>query len=301
MQRTPGFWKRLARGAAALALGLGMIAGLTPNAFAAGDPNVVGLTAANELVQFNDARPDRLLARVAISGLAAGETILGIDVRPATGQLYGVSSASQLYVINAATGAATPAGAPLAPALSYDNEIGVDFNPTVDRLRIVTDRGQNLRVNVDTGAVADNDVATPGVQPDGALAYAAGDTNAGRAPNIVAAAYTNSMAGATTTVLYDIDSDRDALVTQNPPNAGTLNTVGGLRVDASDVVGFDIFTDEDGNNGRAAIKKGSEPSKYYTIDLGSGRAKLKDKGTIGGGAGLTVRDIAVLPVVRAYP
>ena len=45
----------------------------------------------------------------------------------------------------------------------------------------------------------------------------------------------------------------------------------------------------------AAITKSGEPAKYYTVNLGSGRAKMKDKGTIGGGAGLAVRDIAVLP------
>jgi hypothetical protein len=295
MQRIRNLWrKRLALGGVALALALGAT-GMAPGAFAAGDPDVVALTATNELVRFNDARPDRILARVAVSGLAGGETLLGIDVRPATGQLFGVSSASKLYVIDVATGAATPSGAPLVPALNFDNEIGVDFNPTVDRLRIVTDKGQNLRVNVDTGGVADNDPNAPGIQPDGSLAYAAGDRNAGQTPNIVAAAYTNNAAGATTTVLYDIDSDRDVLATQTPPNAGTLNTVGGLGVNAGDRVGFDIFTDEDGNNGRAAITKSGEPAKYYTINLGSGRAKMKDKGTIGGGAGLAVRDIAVLP------
>jgi hypothetical protein len=296
MQRIRGdWWKLFARGGAALALALGLAAGAAPAAHADSDPDVVALTTANELVRFNDARPDRILARVAVSGLAQGESLLGIDVRPATGQLFGVSSASKLYVIDVATGAATPSGAPLAPALSYDNEIGVDFNPVVDRLRIVTDKGQNLRVNVDTGAVADNDANTPGLQPDGNLAYAAGDSNAGRTPNVVAVAYTNSFAGATTTVLYDIDSDRDVMAAQTPPNAGTLNTVGGLGLNATDRIGFDIFTDEDGDNARAVITKGSEPAKYYTIDLTSGRAKAKAKGTIGGGSGLPVRDIAILP------
>jgi len=42
------------------------------------------------------------------------------------------------------------------------------------------------------------------------------------------------------TVLYDIDSGVDALLIQNPPNGGTLNTVGALGINATDEVGFDI-------------------------------------------------------------
>ncbi|MBC8075343.1 MAG: DUF4394 domain-containing protein, partial [Chloroflexales bacterium] len=275
MQRIRGdWWKQFAQGGAVLAVALAALTSLAPVALAASDPTVAGLTTANELVQFNDARPDRILARATISGLASGETLLGIDVRPATGQLFGVSSASQLYTIDSASGAATKVGTPFVLPLNFDSAVGIDFNPTVDRLRVVTDKGQNLRVNPNTGAVVDADLNTAGVQPDGNLAYASTDRNAGRTPNVVAAAYTNNTVGATTTTLYDIDSDRDILVIQNLPNAGTLNTVGELRVNATDRVGFDIFTDEDGDNARAAISKGSEPSKYYTIDLTSGRAKV---------------------------
>ncbi|WP_133272709.1 DUF4394 domain-containing protein [Hymenobacter radiodurans] len=55
---------------------------------------------------------------VAITGLQSGETILAIDFRPATGQLYGVSSASRLYVINQNTGTARAIGSgAFTPAL----------------------------------------------------------------------------------------------------------------------------------------------------------------------------------------
>jgi|688.fasta_scaffold30933_1 hypothetical protein len=261
---------------------------------AATDPTVFALSNSNRLLQFNEARPDRILAQVAISGLARGEQMLGIDFRPATGQLYGVSNANQLYVIDTTTGAASKVGGAFAIPLNFSAEIGVDFNPVVDRLRIVTDNGQNLRANPDTGALVDADPNTPAIDPDGALAYAAADANSGKTPNVVAAAYTNNFAGTTTTVLYNIDSDLDVLVRQDPPNAGALNTVGALRVNASDVVGFDIFTNEDGDNARAAIRQGnSNQSEFYTVDLVSGQAKLKKKGVIGGGE--PIRDIAITP------
>jgi hypothetical protein len=272
---------------------LGLFLAAAPSARADSEPDVFALTTANRLLTFNESRPDRILADIAISGLAAGEQLLGIDVRPANGQLYAVSSASRIYTIDTSTGVATQSGAPLDPALDYGSAVGIDFNPVVDRLRIVTDNGQNLRVNVDTGAVADNDPGQPGVQPDGELAFAAGDDNAGSAPGVVAAAYAENFAGTAATVLYVIDGELDILATQNPPNAGTLNSRGGLRVDSSELAGFDIFTDEDGNNARAVFRpSGSSQSSFYTVDLSSGRARMKSKGAIGGG-GRLIQDIAI--------
>ena len=46
-----------------------------------------GLSNANQIVTFDTNTPSTPLAVVAITGLQPGETALGIDVRPATGQL----------------------------------------------------------------------------------------------------------------------------------------------------------------------------------------------------------------------
>jgi len=139
---------------------------------------------------------------------------------------------------------------------------GFDFNPTVDRIRLVSDAAQDLRLHPDTGAVA----AT-----DGNLAYAAGDPGAGVGPRVVAAAYTNNVAGATATQLFDIDAARDVLALQNPPNAGTLVTVGPLGVDVSDLAGFDI-AGSDGATYAALQARGASVSSLYTINLGTGAA-----------------------------
>lgn len=197
---------------------------------------------------------------VPVTGLTSfGETLLAIDYRPATGTLYGLSSMSRIYSINADTGAATAVGS--AGAFTLDGtSFGFDFNPVPDRIRITSDTEQNLRVNPNDGtATAD----TP-------LAYSATDTNNGNNPNAVGAAYTNSFAGAGATTLYDIDSNQDVVVIQNPPNNGTLNTVGPLGIDTTDRVGFDIS----GRTGVAfaALTTTSGVTELFTINLLSGQA-----------------------------
>jgi hypothetical protein len=239
---------------------------------------VYGVTTSNNLVRFNSTTPGTVLRSVAITGLQAGENVVGIDFRPATGQLFGIGSTSRLYRIDIFTGAATQVGAAGAFTLS-GTSFGFDFNPVPDRIRVTSDADQNLRLNPNDGTLT----AT-----DGTLAYAAGDANAGQNPNVVASGYTNSFAGATATTLYDIDSILDILVIQNPPNNGTLNTVGPLGVNVSGEAGLDI---NPGNNTALAALQpvAGGASSLYRINLTNGAATLV--GSIG--SGLTVRDIAI--------
>ena len=191
---------------------------------------------------------------VAISGLQSGETLLAIDFRPATGQLYGVSSASRLYVINQNTGVARAIGAgAFSPAVA-GNLVGFDFNPTVDRIRLVTSTGQNLRLNPETGTVA----AT-----DGVLNGAAGAT-------ITGAAYTNNTAGTTSTVLYDLDPATDQLYRQDPPNDGTLVAVGPLNLNITGDGGFDIDARTGTALGLYAVN--GNPT-LFSVDLSTGAAR----------------------------
>lgn len=258
------------------------VAGLLGSAFigTASASVVYGLTSNNTLVSFDSATPGTVTGNVAVSGLSAGEVFRGIDFRPADGQLYGLSSSSRLYSINTATGAATAIGAAGQFSLN-GSAFGFDFNPTVDRIRVTSNLDQDLRLNPNNGALA----AT-----DGALAYAAGDVNAGVNPNIVGSAYTNSFNGATTTTLYNIDSLLDVLVTQNPPNSGTLNTVGSLGFNTGDNVGFDILSL--GNTAYASLTGPGGTSSFFSVNLGSGAAT--SIGAIGNG--LTLIDIAVQQV-----
>jgi hypothetical protein len=217
-------------------------------------PNItfIALTEFNTLLTFNTQNTNTPQKRVAIHGLAADEKLLGIDYRPATGQLYGVGSTSRLYILDTESGLARALGtASFTPAIN-GSIVSFDFNPTVDRIRLVTNTGQNLRLNPETGTV----VAT-----DGAI-------NPGT-PSVIGAAYTNNRAGAATTTLYDIDIKSDKLFKQDPPNNGTLAEVGSLRINAQGGGGFDITT---GDLALAALKVNSR-SYLYQIDLTSGRAK----------------------------
>ena len=238
---------------------------------------VYGVDARNNLVLFGSASVGTARSR-AITGLQAGERVLGIDFRPVDGKLYALGGSSRVYVVDTATAAATVVGgAAFTPALA-GTVFGWDFNPVPDRIRSHGALGQNLRLNPATGAVA----AT-----DGALVYAAGDAGTGT-PRIAATAYTNSVAGATTTTLFAIDAARDVLVTLPSPNDGQVRTVGALGVDAGDDAGLDVFPND--GVAYAALTVGGRTS-LYTVNLTTGAATRV--GDVRGTGAL--RGIAVAP------
>ncbi|HEU0179701.1 MAG TPA: DUF4394 domain-containing protein, partial [Blastocatellia bacterium] len=255
-------------------------------------PNVIALTASNLLAHFNAATPNVINMIRVIRGLPRREKLVGIDFRPATGQLYAVSSSNRAYLIMLSDPAKASAVrlSMLNPALNGTN-FGFDFNPVPDRIRLVSDADQDLRLNPNDGTV----VAT-----DGTLAFAAGDANAGQNPNVVGSAYTNSFLGSTMTTLYGIDAGLGALVTQGSvggapisPNSGQLLTVGSLGVATSGSVGFDIATPT--NAAFASLTpSGANQSQFYTVNLATGAA------TLIGGIGIkdVVNGIAVGGVSR---
>ena len=100
-----------------------------------------GLTTTNTIVVFDTSAPATPLGGVTITGLQPGETALAIDLRPSTGQLYVLGSASRLYVVDPATGAAVAVGAPFALPLS-GTRFGFDFNPVLDSIYLISDTGE---------------------------------------------------------------------------------------------------------------------------------------------------------------
>lgn len=188
---------------------------------------MVGLTGDQRLAYFDSATPNIIFASVNITGLVSGETLVGIDTRPATGTIVGLGSAGRIYQISQA-GAAVPATAAPSTTPLSGVAFGVDFNPVVDRVRVVSDTDQNLRFHPDTGAVA------------------AVDTPLSPAGDKVAAAYDRNFAGTTSTTLFLIDSTTDSLVRQGgvngtpSPNTGEITEIGALGVNTSAAAGFDI-------------------------------------------------------------
>jgi hypothetical protein len=227
-------------------------------------PMVYGLSDTGHILSFKLATPNVVDADVAITGLNAGERMLGIDFRPRDGLMYGISSAARLFTINPATGAATLKVAMAADAADTTapftavtgTEFAVDFNPVADRLRVISSTGQSLRINVDTGATTTD-----------------GNVNrAGALPTVSAAAYSNNFFGTTATSLFVLDTSSDSLALQNPPNDGTLTNIGLIGVDAVGDAGMDITG---GDNGlvlatvRTAV---AGPSSLYRVNLLTGAA-----------------------------
>lgn len=223
---------------------------------------LIGLTADNRLVMI-DTETRRATAPVAISG--AEGRILGIDIRPADGGLYALTDTGALYTVEPRSGRAM-----LKSRLSVPFESGgravVDFNPVADRLRVMGVSGANLRVNVETGETA----------VDGTLKYHPEDRNAGTTPRITAGAYTNSVAGTTTTALLTIDTLLGQLNLQAPPNDGAQRTRGTVGVELPPGTAFDILADRAGGNEGFLVALGA----LHRIDLESG--SVTSLGTISG-------------------
>lgn len=254
----------LSTGLAILAIGFFQAPAEAQNDFGCGGNrrgslSIIGLTSDQRLVCFRENNPGGARGAGAISGLSGDTRLVGIDVRPATGELWGLGDAGGLYVIDVRDGGAT-FKSQLSVALA-GTSFGIDFNPTVDRLRIISDTGQNLRVNVDTGAVT-VDTNLSGLDP---------------LTGVTAAAYTNNDAdGNTGTTLYVIDTAGDQLAIQAPPNAGSLNATGKLTVNAAAGAGFDIYSYIlRGTTVEAwgyAVLTVNGQSRLYHVNLFTGRA-----------------------------
>jgi hypothetical protein len=278
---------KLALGAAGLSLAAGAPLAFATSGFDRGydrgshfELQIVGLTDDQRLVSFTETKPWRTRDLGKINGLVMDGKVVGIDYRPATGDLYAVGDKGGVYTIG--KGARATLKSRVNVALQ-GTTFGVDFNPVVDRLRIVSDTGQNLRDNVD----ADNDTLTdttltsPGPPPVTFMGTAG-------------AAYTNNDADPDTgTTLYDLDANADQVVIQSPANAGLVVPTGKLKVDTGSSVGFDIYsTVRNGSTVRidafASLTVGGR-DRLYEISLFNGRAR--SLGKIGGKSAVT--DIAI--------
>ena len=258
------------------------VAGIVALPLTARATQVYGVSTTNALFTFDTASPGTISNALAISGFAASnENIVGIDFRPATGQLYAMGSFGQLYTVNTSTAALSVVG---TPTTIDGTSFGFDFNPATDSLRVVSNTNKNYVFNPNTGAL--QLAATD-------LFFAVGDPAVGVDPNVVGIAHTNN-AGGPAPQLYAIDSGIDVLATL-ANDTGVLNSVGGLvTVNTSSLVGFDVFSPSSGVNFAFAslTPAGGSVSNLYTINLATGAASLV--GQINGGT--LVTDIAVVPV-----
>ena len=246
--------------------------------------DIYAVTEGGILARFDSATPGTVPQLGLVTGLGAGESVVGLDFRPSNGRLYALTkdpaSSGRLYSVDRTTGAATLVGTLSADPADIDfaytalsgTKFGMNFNPVVDRLRVVSDNGMNIRVSPTTGLVITDNALNPG------------------SPHVVGVAYANSYAGSLSTTLYDLDASVDSLLTQNPPNNGSLNTVGPLGVDFNDTAGFDVVTLGADNYAYATLVVGGTVG-LYSINLSTGAAT--SLGNVGGD--LAVIGLAILP------
>lgn len=290
------------------------------------NPTVVGLNGtltAPTLFSFSLRTPNTISSPVAVTGLAMGDQLLGIDVRPATGELYGFvrnGTNGKLYTINPDTGAAT-----LESSLSNANTAGgalvfdagknysIDFNPAADRLRVVSSGigdGENYRINVDTGAtIVERDrLAAPGGDAAGGdlQADAAAPTPAAADFSVTQIAYTRNFSStirpSPATKMFDIDSTNSTLLQQLPPNTGLLRQIGAIGGTLDNFAGFDVVGGDDGARVIAGRVGLTGPYSLFDINLGTGAATAAGAliGTgatnqIGGATGpADLRDLAII-------
>ena len=220
------------------------------------------------LWRFTRAAPEVNDLGVAITGVAAGETLVGIDFRPQTGQLLRARRGGcrrhrrrSIYSIRrpARRRRWVPpdrSRSPMARVRPWTCRpasagYGFDFNPTVDRIRVTTDTGLNFRVNPNNGAPVDGNLNNTATPPANVNTDAPINGLPGGAGGVSGAAYTNSygqpLTGGVTTQ-YVIDAASDSLYIQNPPNSGAVTAgvavmLDGLPLEFSAVNGFDIPSD----------------------------------------------------------
>lgn len=275
----------------------GVLAGLAvPSAAFAADPVSNAVVLSNgRLATFDVKTPSTISSAVSVSGLVTGDTLVGIDIRPQNGYLYGLgvnttADTAQLYALSARTGVAKAIGDPIANVTGTD--FGFDFNPRVDRIRVVSDAGENFRINPNTGAPIDSnnggDIDVSGIQKDGAIS--------GETTKVDGAAYTNNQQNATFTTLYTLSAADQKIFIQTPPDNGTQTAgkdvkVGGVTANFTDVGGFDIAPNVNvaannaappaGGVGLAAVNVAGKAT-LASIDLNTGAATAV--GLIGDGA-----------------
>lgn len=200
--------------------------------------------------------------------------LLGIDYRPNTDTLIGVTEAFEVVNIDAATGMTTPlVTMEMALPIADGATVIVDINPAADALRFMSGT-INHRINLGTGAV----------MVDGSLHF---DDGTMGAPMVGGTAYTNSFGKPDATAMYNIDTMRHALLRQTAPNDGTNAMIGELGAMVEGPVAFDIATDAMGTNTAWLSANGA----LHTVSLDSG---MVTESWMIDGLDVTLRDMTVM-------
>ena len=168
------------------------------------------VTSTGDVVQLHSDTGPGLTGIHKVTGLAAGERIVGLDRTPA-GELLGLTSAGNIASVDRDTGKATPKfPAPVTTAVAANAPVTFAVAPDGASARIITP-GRDVVINLATGAAVNG----PG------LTFAAGDPHAGAqaAPALDYAADGR---------LIGVDAGQGAYAVQTAAGAATLQTLAGV-------------------------------------------------------------------------
>ena len=168
------------------------------------------VTSTGDVVQLHSDSAPGVTGVHKVTGLAAGESIVGLDRTP-TGELLGLTSAGNIASVDRDTGKATPKfPAPVTTAVAANAAVTFAVAPDGASARIITP-GRDVVINLATGAAING----PG------LTFAAGDPHAGAqaAPALDYAADGR---------LIGVDAGQGAYAVQTAAGAATLQTLAGV-------------------------------------------------------------------------
>lgn len=249
----------------------------------------------NVLFTFDSASPGVTTNIGNVTGVVAGQTLVGMDFRPATKELVAMSynevtNGGYLYKVNILTGALTQIGTGFTIPLAMGELAGeddesqswaFDFNPVADLVRAINKNNENgdvrsFRLNPITGA------------------FVLEDTKIDNSDAVFGIAYSNNVAGATSTTLFAYNDDGDlgligGLGGVPSPNLGQFFSIG----NADFSYGFDSGLDISGVTG---VGYAASSDGLYTFET-STAAATGEFTKVGSLLGRSVIDISVDPVV----
>jgi uncharacterized protein DUF4394 len=179
---------------------------LAPSAANAAE-GFTGVTSAGQIVELHSDSAPGMSGIHKVTGLAAGERIVGLDRAP-SGELLALTSAGNIASVDRATGKATPKFAAAVTA-AVDPNAALTFAVAPDgaSARIIT-AARDVTINLTTGAATNG----PG------LTFAAGDAHAG-------AQATPALDYAADGRLIGIAAAQSAYTAQTAPSVATLQTL----------------------------------------------------------------------------
>jgi hypothetical protein len=179
---------------------------LAPSAANAAE-GFTGVTSAGQIVELHSDSAPGMSGIHKVTGLAAGDRIVGLDRAP-SGELLALTSAGNIASVDRATGKATPKfAAPVTATVDPNAALTFAVAPDGASARLIT-AGRDVTINLTTGAATNG----PG------LTFAAGDAHAG-------AQATPALDYAADGRLVGIAGAQSAYAAQTAPAAATLQTL----------------------------------------------------------------------------